>query len=137
MNDESSRIAPLGGEKLVHGEVTGAVIGAFFEVYNELRFGFLEAVYATALERELLRRSIPHVREVTFDVHYKGEVVGIYRPDFLVAGRIVVEVKASQAVGPTDKRQLLNYVRPACRWVCFSTSAPKQSSPGWFYQKAV
>ena len=111
MNDESTQIAPLRGESLLHGEITGAIIGAFFEVYNELRFGFLEAVYAKALECEFLGRAIPHVREVAFDVHYKGQVVGVYRPDFLVAGVVVVEVKATHAVGPADKRQLLNYLR--------------------------
>ena len=42
--------------KLVHREVTHAVIGAFYEVYNTLGFGFLESIYAAALERELAAR---------------------------------------------------------------------------------
>lgn len=111
MDSGSTRIAPLGAECLLDGQLTGAVIGAFFEVYNELRFGFLEAVYARALEREFVRRSIPHAREVSLDVRYKGEVVGHYRPDFLVGKRVVVELKARYEVGPPEKRQLLNYLR--------------------------
>jgi GxxExxY protein len=99
------------GEHLPQGRLTGAVIGAFFEVYNSLRFGFLEMVYARALELEFLARGIPHVREAALDVSYKGRRIALYRADFLVGGRLVVELKASQSVGDPDKRQLLNYLR--------------------------
>jgi GxxExxY protein len=111
MDQRSARIAPLGGESLPHGEITGAIIGAFYEVYNILRPGYLEAVYARAMELELTWRNIAHVREAHVDVYYTGHVVGVYRPDFLVAGRVVVELKATQAIGDADKRQLLNYLR--------------------------
>ena len=96
---------------LLHSGGTDSILGAFYAVYNDLRYGYLEAVYRNALEVEFKRRGIPYVREVPLEVIYKGEVVGIYRADFVVGGRVVVEVKATRQIGDADKRQLLNYLR--------------------------
>ena len=107
--DEASRRRITSG--LTNGDVTGAVIGAFYSVYNELRYGFLESVYASALEWEFMERGIPYVREHSLEVRYKSRLVGMYRADFLVAARVVVEVKASRCLVDADKRQLLHYLR--------------------------
>ena len=87
------------------------VVGAFYEVYNVLGYGFLEAVYARALERELRARGLRVEREVLVEARYKGEVVGVFRADMLVDGRVVVELKATPALVPGDRAQLLNYLR--------------------------
>jgi GxxExxY protein len=97
--------------KLVERELTGQVIGAFYTVYNQLRHGFLETVYAGALEYELRALDLPYVREMQLDVRYKGTLVGCYRADFVIAGTLVLELKASHSVGVPDRRQLLNYLR--------------------------
>ena len=107
--DESSRRRFTGG--LINADVTGAVIGAFYDVYNELRFGFLESVYASALEWEFRQRGIEYVREHSLEVRYKSQVVGMYRADFLVGSQVVVELKACRYLVDADKRQLLNYLR--------------------------
>lgn len=62
-------------EALLERETTRHVIGAFFEVYNTLGYGFLERVYADALEIELLARSRTVQREVTIPIYYKGRKV--------------------------------------------------------------
>jgi GxxExxY protein len=95
----------------VDAELTRSVIGLFFDVYNHLRWGFLEAVYAGALGIELQERGILYRREARLDVLYKGVVAGIYRADFLIEQRLVLEIKACVAVGDPDRRQLLNYLR--------------------------
>ena len=107
--DENSRRRIADG--LINSDVTGAVIGAFYAVYNELRYGFLESVYASALEWEFRERGIPNVREHPLEVRYKNHLVGIYRADFMVAARVVVELKASRCMVDADKRQLLHYLR--------------------------
>ena len=90
---------------------TGAVIGAFYAVYNTLRYGFLESVYASALEIEFRERRINYIREMPLVVDYKGRSIGSYRADFFVDGRLVVEVKATNKLADTDRRQLLHYLR--------------------------
>ena len=97
--------------KHLFADGTNEIIGAFYAVYNELRYGFLESVYASALEIEFLERGIPYVREHSLEVRYKSRLVGMYRADFLVAARVVVELKASRCLVDADKRQLLHYLR--------------------------
>jgi len=97
--------------QLIEGELTGRIIGAFYECYNNLRFGYLESVYRRALAVELRLRGLQCRQECPIDVVYKGVAVGHYRIDLLVEHRIVVEVKASSSLGPNDKRQILHYLR--------------------------
>jgi GxxExxY protein len=99
------------GLQLLERELTGQIIGAFYECYNELGFNRLESVYRRALAVELQLRGVRVVVEAPVEVHYKGVPVGFFRMDLLVDGRVVVEVKATTVLGPTDKRQLLNYLR--------------------------
>ena len=96
---------------LVEEALTGKVIGAFYAVYNELRFGFLESVYAGALEMEFAERGLPHIREYPLAVAYHERVVGTYRADFLIAGKMIVEVKASLALSDADRSQLRHYLK--------------------------
>jgi GxxExxY protein len=91
--------------------LTQQIIAAFFESYNGLGFGHLEAVYRKALAMELRLRNLDVVAEAPSEVWYKGTIVGNYRLDLLVEGRVAVEVKSTTILAPTDKRQLLNYLR--------------------------
>ena len=90
---------------------TNGVIGAFYAVYNELRYGFLESVYSGALEIEFQERELPYARELPLEVLYKGRLVGTYRADFVIGGNVIVEVKATRQLADTDRRQLLHYLR--------------------------
>lgn len=101
----------IGPDRLLESELTGEIIGAFYECYNELGFGFLESVYRRALTAELRKRGHRCLEEGLVEVAYKGAVVGAYRYDLLVDNRVLVEAKAGEVLGPTDKRQLLNYLR--------------------------
>ena len=97
---------------LIHRELTGAIIGAFFEVYNWLDGGgYLESVYRSALVVELQAMGHHCLREGLIEVIYKGVRVGNYRYDLLVDGKVLVEVKSGELLAPTAKRQLLNYLR--------------------------
>jgi GxxExxY protein len=88
-----------------------ATLAAFFEVYNTLGHGFLEIVYARALECELRTRGVDVAREVSIEARYKGITVGQYRADLVVGGALVVEVKATASSGVADRAQLRNYLR--------------------------
>jgi GxxExxY protein len=95
---------------LVEERLTGSVIGAFFEVYNTLGFGFLEHVYVLALERELVARGHRVAREVSVPVVYKGETIAWQRLDMVVDERLVAETKSTYTLPPTATRQLHNYL---------------------------
>lgn len=85
---------------LLEEELSRSVIGAFFEVYNTLGFGFLEHVYTAALERELRNRNHEVAREVGVRIMYKGEHLASQRLDMIVDDRLVIEVKASACGAP-------------------------------------
>jgi GxxExxY protein len=78
-----------------------------------LEFGYLEAVYRNAMAFELRSEGLDVLVETPIEVVYKGFRVGFYRLDLLVERRVAVEVKATEVLAPTARRQLLNYLR-AC-----------------------
>jgi GxxExxY protein len=96
---------------LIEETLTRSVIGAFFEVYNNLGYGFLEHLYVMALERELLARGHRVAREVWARVVYKGEELGIQRVDMIVDDKLVVETKGGSKLSEFASRQLYNYLR--------------------------
>lgn len=88
------------------------IIGAAIEVHRSLGPGLLESTYEACLARELEWRGIPFQRQVPLPVHYRGTLVDCgYRLDFVVAARVIVEVKAVAAIHPIHASQLLTYLR--------------------------
>lgn len=95
---------------LIDEKLTRSVIGAFFEVYNALGFGFLEHLYVMALERELIARGHRVARQVGVGVYYKGVELGFQRLDLVVDNKLIVEVKSTFELHKAAKRQLYNYL---------------------------
>lgn len=93
------------------GDCTREVIGAFYEVYNGLPRGLLESAYVGALELELMHLGIAVDREVCVPLYYRGRIVGMYRADLIVDGKLILEIKAMSRVGDAEKRQLFHYLR--------------------------
>jgi len=96
---------------IIDEELTHSVIGAFFEVYNTLGFGFLENLYVMALERELLARGHRVHREFAVVVNYKGQELGHQRLDIVVDDRLIIETKSTDKLHPQALRQLYNYLK--------------------------
>ena len=92
-------------------DVARRVIGAAIEVHRHLGPGFSEGVYEEALAIEFELRGVPFVRQPTVEVVYKGHSVGHGRPDFIVGGHLVVEIKAIPALGPAHQAQVISYLR--------------------------
>jgi len=99
------------GEKLLEEKLTRSVIGAFFKVYNALRFGFVEHNYAQALTIELVKRGHRVEREKSVTVFYEGEPLSTQRMDMIVDDRLVIEIKSTAVLSPYAIRQLHNYLR--------------------------
>lgn len=96
---------------LAEEELTRVIIGAFFRVYNRLGFGFLEHVYAAALEKELLELGLRVSREFWVRIHYDGVELCQQRLDFVVNDKVVIELKSTVELHKAAPRQLLNYLR--------------------------
>jgi GxxExxY protein len=96
---------------LVEEELTQLIIGAFHRAYNKLRFGFLEHVYAAALEKELLELDLRVSREYWVRIYCDGLELCQQRLDFVVNERVVIEIKSTLELHKTAPRQLLNYLR--------------------------
>ena len=86
-------------------KLSEAVIGAAIEVHKTLGPGFLESIYESALAIELRRRAIPVLRQVVVEIGYKGESVGESRIDLLIDNRLVVELKAVDALLPCTRHR--------------------------------
>lgn len=95
---------------IVDEELSYKIVGAFYEVFNELGFGYSEAIYQRALQIVLTQRGLLVEREVPIDVYFRGELIGRHRLDFRVEGRIVLEVKATERLPPHTMKQVRNYL---------------------------
>jgi len=100
-----------GKGKLLHESTTGRIIGAAFEVHQQLGYGFLERVYQRALQVELLRRGATAEIEKRIQVQYKGVVVGDYDADLIGDGCVAIEIKVASQYDKRDEAQLLNELK--------------------------
>jgi GxxExxY protein len=96
--------------ELLYKELTFAVIGAAMEVHTILGPGFLEAVYQTAIERELSLRKIPFERKVKLSLTYKDAPVGTYEADLVIDNKFVVEIKAVSKLNASHQAQAMHYL---------------------------
>lgn len=97
--------------RLAHGHITREIIGAYYDVYNALGYGFSESVYANAFSIATAKRQLQFEREVPICVVYCGVAVGMFRADFVVERKVVVELKAVERLMVGHESQLLNYLR--------------------------
>jgi GxxExxY protein len=96
---------------LVHGGLTGRIIGAAMEVHSKLGPGFLESVYEGALAYEFELRKIGFEIQREIPVFYKGKRVKHFVCDFVVDKKVVVELKAIKEITEIEKIQVINYLK--------------------------
>jgi GxxExxY protein len=98
--------------EIVNKEESYRIIGACFEVYREMRCGFLEAVYQECLELEFVAQGIPFVPQGELGLRYKGQLLKqTYVPDFICFDKIIVEIKAVAELADVHRAQLHNYLK--------------------------
>ncbi len=91
-------------------EITHSIIGCAMKVHSALRSGFPEVIYQRALEIEMSELHIDFCREYDMKIYYKNEIIGTRRVDFLVGGRICLELKAIASLEDIHLAQALNYL---------------------------
>ncbi|MEA2008080.1 MAG: GxxExxY protein [Chloroflexota bacterium] len=92
-------------------QLTEKIIGAFYDVYNELGYGFTEKVYENALTIVLHKRGMHVKQQVLIEVHFHGQIVGKYYADLVINDAVVIELKAVRKLLDEHAAQLLNYLK--------------------------
>jgi GxxExxY protein len=98
---------------LKYKDITEKIIGAAFEVHSFLGNGFQEVIYQRALAWEMRQRGLEYAREIEQDIYYKDlpEPIGTRRADFVVEGKVLVELKAVINLEEVHWAQVLNYLK--------------------------
>jgi GxxExxY protein len=94
-----------------HSELTGKILGAFFQIHKELGFGFSEKVYEAALEVLLTELGMIVERQKEICVYYHRRVVGEYKADMVVNAVVLLEIKSVEKLIDAHDAQLLNYLK--------------------------
>ena len=97
--------------ELLHKDLTEAIIKTFYDVYNELGYGFLEKVYQNSMFLELKARGFNVEAQKQIKVYYKSHQVGEYYADLVVNDLIIIELKATEVIIEEFEWQLINYLR--------------------------
>ena len=91
-------------------ELTHKIIGAAYQVFNQLGFGFLESVYQKAMVIELGKSDLDVEAEKPLKVYYGDQIVGDFYVDLFVEDEIIVELKSVQNLSKEHEVQLVNYL---------------------------
>lgn len=96
---------------LKHADLTEEIIGIFYDVYNELGYGFLESVYEESLVIVLKEAGLAVDRQVPLPVWFRQQKVGEFRADVLVESRVLLELKSARVLEASHEAQLLHYLK--------------------------
>lgn len=113
--------------KVIQKELSYQIVGALYEVYNRLGFGYQEKIYQKALEEELISLGIPFKRESFSRVNYKSKVIGFYFQDFLIDGKIVLELKVGDNIYQRNINQVLSYLKDSGKRLGIIAAFTRQS----------
>jgi GxxExxY protein len=97
-------------EKQIDDELTYKIIGCAMKVHNTLGNGFQEVIYQRCLAIEFDKASIEFLREEEMPIYYENVQVGTRRADFIVAGEVMIELKALTKLEDVHLAQGLNYL---------------------------
>jgi len=103
--------APPTNEQFRHSELTQAIIGCFYDVYNELGFGFIESVYENSLSIALRAKGFEVHQQIAIPVWFRGTQVGDFDADVMVNRLILLELKTARAIESAHLGQLMNYLK--------------------------
>jgi len=96
---------------MLHEDITDKIIKSFYNVYNTLGYGFLEKVYENSMSIELKEMGLKCEKQKPNTVLYKSETVGEYFADLIIEEKVIIELKAAEAIREEHKAQLFNYLK--------------------------
>jgi GxxExxY protein len=96
---------------LLHESITSTILKVYYEVYNELGYGFLEKVYQNAMYLELQSCGFKVEAQKQIKVYFKKQLVGEYYSDLLVEDKVIIELKATELLMNIHVAQIMNYLK--------------------------
>ena len=122
----------------LYPELTYKIRGAIFKVRKELGPVFKESVYQKALEKEFSKQEISFVPQKQINIIYDGEKIGIYKPDFIVDDKIIIELKVSYLITKLDEKQIWYYLKGTNYKLALLVNfgSQKLQIKRWIYDKA-
>ncbi len=96
---------------ILHKSITDKILKVYYEVYNELGYGFLEKVYQNAMYFELKSLGYKVEAQKQIKVYYKKQLVGEYYSDLLVEDKVIVELKSTELLMNAHVAQIINYLK--------------------------
>jgi GxxExxY protein len=97
--------------ELLYKKLTEKIIKALFEVYNNLGPGLTEIIYKRAIIEEFKESKIKFEIEKNVPVFYKNKKLGLYRLDFVIDEKVVLELKVKSGIEPIDEAQIITYLK--------------------------
>lgn len=130
---------------LLYSDLTYKIRGAIFAVWKELGSAFKESIYHNALKEELRKRKISFEDEKSIEIIYNNKKIGAYQPDFIVEGKLIIELKSLPIITHREQRQVWHYLKGTNyklallvnfggekleikRWICDNKKIPRQSA---------
>jgi GxxExxY protein len=100
-----------GGNKLLYEDETYKIRNACFEIWKMFGGAFKEKIVERALVKALIKRDLRVEAQKKINIYYDGEVVGIYIPDIIINGLVLLEIKCKPFITPEDERQFWLYLK--------------------------
>jgi GxxExxY protein len=97
--------------KLLHKELTGQIIGVYYDVFNGLSQDYPESVFEKAMLADLRNQGVSCVKQAKYEIRYKDWIVGRQELDIFAAQVVVVEIKVAERIKPVHLAQLLSYLK--------------------------
>lgn len=97
--------------EIIYKDLSYKIVGAMFEVFNELGYGYQEKHYERAVEKIFIDQEINYKRQLPYSIIFRGEKIGIYYLDFLVENKIIVELKKGNYFFRKNINQVKEYLK--------------------------
>jgi len=122
----------------LYPELTYKIRGAIFAVWKELGPAFKEPVYQKALEREFIKRNIPLESQKQINIIYDGRKIGVYKPDFIIDNKVLVEIKVLPRLTKLEEKQTWYYLKGTDYKLALliNFGGQKLQIKRWIYDKA-
>lgn len=98
---------------LIYPELSYKIIGIFYEIQNELGTKFQEKHFCRAIESKFIESRTPYQKEVPLKVYYRDKLLGEFKADFIIANKIILEIKTTNRLTSDHIRQMLRYLKAA------------------------